>query len=132
MQVECDDGSLLAAMSNALCLALMDAGLPMKCMISAISCATFEDKTNKWDPTQEEEAGAVSEYTFVYESVQKNVIYNYYVGETDIANYMLFLRRGRQLANQVFEYYRESFEKVLRKDVKFQLLLPSSNATPER
>ena len=37
---------------------------------------------------------------------------------------MLILQKGRQVADKLFLFYRESFEKLLRKDIKYKLVLP--------
>ena len=124
VQVESEDGAILAVMKNALCLALMDAGLPMRSMFAGVSCVQQENEELMWDPTAEEEEESTAQYTFVYENSKNNVIYVHCTGESTIEQYMLALQKSRQVATEVFGFYRESFEKLLRKDVKFQMLLP--------
>ena len=54
-QIESDDGSILAVMHTALCLALMDAGLPLRGMFAGVACAQLEDGELCWDPTADDE-----------------------------------------------------------------------------
>jgi exosome complex component RRP46 len=124
VQIESEDGAILAVMKNAMCLALMDAGVPMRSMFAGVSCVQQESGELTWDPTAEEEEESTAKYTFVYENSKNNAIYVHCTGESTIEQYVLALQKSRQVANEVFAFYRESFEKLLRKDVKFQMLLP--------
>jgi len=123
-QIESEDGSLLAVMKNALCLALMDAGLPMKAMFAAVSCVQLENEELAWDPTLDQEDEAIAKFTIVYECTKNHAIFVNCTGVTSVEQYVLVLQKGRQVAEEVFSFYRESFEKLLRRDVKFQMLLP--------
>lgn len=124
VQLESEDGSVLAVTLNALCLALMDAGLPMKAMIGTVMCGVLEDGELMWDPTQDEEDECHTMYTFTYEGVDRKAVFIQCNGETDIEQHMLILQKGRQVADKLFLFYRESFEKLLRKDIKYKLVLP--------
>ena len=125
MQIENDDGSILSVIMNALCLALMDAGVPMKGMFGAVSCVrNTEDQERHWDPTAEEEQKGDCQFVFVYNS-EKEMIYSDCSGEFDVDLYMLVLQKGRQVAVDLWAFFREAFEKLLVKDVKYQMLLKS-------
>ena len=122
IQIENDDGSIMSVIMNALCLALMDAGVPMKGMFGAVSCIREEGGALQWDPTLEMEERAECRFVFVY-SADKEMIYSDCGGEFDVDGYMLVLQKGRQVAVDLWAFFREAFEKVLVKDVKYQLLL---------
>lgn len=83
VQVMNDDGSLLSAAINATCLALLDAGIPMRSLIAgvdlAIVASTTTTTTVLLDPTKEEETreGAVS-LSFGFASGRS--------GESDVAS----------------------------------------------
>ncbi|ORX49155.1 ribosomal protein S5 domain 2-like protein [Hesseltinella vesiculosa] len=67
VQIEKDDGAALSAAINALTLALVDAGVPLKGMISSTTCII--DKTTDdllLDPTHEEIQNAASIHTFAF------------------------------------------------------------------
>jgi exosome complex component RRP46 len=56
VQVYENDGSLLAASVNAVCLALLDAAIPLRHLVVASSCAyTQNDARLLLDPTLQEE-----------------------------------------------------------------------------
>lgn len=125
-QIESDDGSILAVMHTALCLALMDAGLPLRGMFAGVACAQLEDGELCWDPTADDEVEeATARFTFVYEnSPDKKAVYTQCIGVCKVEQYVLVLQKGRQVAEEVFKFYRDSFEKLMRNDVKYQMLLP--------
>lgn len=86
-------GSLLAASINATCLALLDAGLPMRSMFAAVSCACRqkeispdtpctsnedEDLEMVVEPNEEEEEEADIVLTFAFESVDNKVVASHF------------------------------------------------------
>ena len=60
----------------------------------------------------------------MYESGQGRTVYMQCTGESTVEQHLLVLQKGRQVVHEVFSFYRESFEKLLRKDIKYQMLLP--------
>ena len=56
---------VVSCMAQALCLALMDAALPLRTTLSALSCVFKEDGDMITDPTSEEEEEFVSKLTYV-------------------------------------------------------------------
>lgn len=60
-----DDGSVLAAAVNAAVLALVDAGVAVKCMPAAVSCAVDESGEVLLDPTAAEEKASAAGMTVV-------------------------------------------------------------------
>ncbi|KAJ2808594.1 exosome non-catalytic core subunit rrp46 [Coemansia furcata] len=68
IQLREGDGSVDSAAINATTLALVDAGIPLKCMITAATCAVLFDDTTVVDPTQEEIDAARSTHTFAFAS----------------------------------------------------------------
>ncbi|KAF9909820.1 Exosome component 5 [Linnemannia zychae] len=64
-----DDGSILATSFNATILALLDAGIPLKSILGAVTCI-IDNETNQilLDPTTEELANAKSTHTFVFDN----------------------------------------------------------------
>jgi hypothetical protein len=66
VQVVRDDGSLLAAALNAATLALLDAGIPLRWMLSAVCIACPTDGTLRLDPDLEEEKAAANALTLAF------------------------------------------------------------------
>ncbi|KAI8376467.1 ribosomal protein S5 domain 2-type protein [Radiomyces spectabilis] len=72
VQIIKDDGSVMAAAINAITLALLDAGIPMKHMAAAVTCII--DASSKeiiLDPTVEEIQNAASTHTFAFDNLHK-------------------------------------------------------------
>ncbi|XP_065391616.1 exosome complex component RRP46 isoform X1 [Macaca fascicularis] len=55
LQVVSDAGSLLACCLNAACMALVDAGVPMRALFCGVTCALDSDGTLVLDPTSKQE-----------------------------------------------------------------------------
>ncbi|KAJ2767597.1 exosome non-catalytic core subunit rrp46, partial [Coemansia nantahalensis] len=66
VQVRLGDGSVEAAAINAATLALVDAGIPLRTMVAAATCAVLPGGEVVVDPTQEEADGAQSVHTFAF------------------------------------------------------------------
>ncbi|KAG0265063.1 Exosome component 5 [Linnemannia exigua] len=64
-----DDGCILATAFNATILALLDAGIPLKSILGAVTCIV-DNNSNEilLDPTTEELANAKSTHTFVFDN----------------------------------------------------------------
>ncbi|KAI9478135.1 MAG: ribosomal protein S5 domain 2-type protein [Benjaminiella poitrasii] len=72
VQILKDDGSVMAAAINAITLALLDAGIPMKQLAGAITLM-IDQKTNELvlDPTLAELENAKSTHTFAFDNTHK-------------------------------------------------------------
>ncbi|XP_069918250.1 exosome complex component RRP46 isoform X1 [Oryctolagus cuniculus] len=55
LQIVSDAGSLLACCLNAACMALVDAGVPMRALFCGVTCALDSDGTLVLDPTAKQE-----------------------------------------------------------------------------
>jgi len=64
IQIIADDGSLLSCCLNGTTLALIDAGVPLRSIYTAITLVQREDKELTIDPTKEEENNSISSLTF--------------------------------------------------------------------
>ncbi|KAI8811040.1 ribosomal protein S5 domain 2-type protein, partial [Cladochytrium replicatum] len=73
-QVMSDDGSTLAAAINAVSLALIDAGAPLRSVPGAICCAFDEDGALIVDPSQKEMERAKSVHTFAFENDSSEIL----------------------------------------------------------
>ncbi|KAF7721995.1 Exosome component 5 [Apophysomyces ossiformis] len=100
VQIMKDDGSVLAAAVNGITLALLDAGVPMKFMAAAVSCA-IDKNTNAilLDPTKKELENAGSEHTFAFNNDSS-------------ASLLLSNSTGRFSQEQYFECHNTSYKAV--------------------
>ncbi|KAJ3040576.1 Exosome component 5 [Rhizophlyctis rosea] len=73
-QTLCDDGSVLATSINAVMLALMDAGIPLRSVITAVTCMIDKEGVCLLDPTELELKEARSTHTFAFDNTSKGVV----------------------------------------------------------
>ncbi|CAG8523505.1 6468_t:CDS:2 [Ambispora gerdemannii] len=107
-QVKHDDGSILATAINATCLALIDAGVPMKAIITAVTCIVTQQGDVLVDPTSKEAEEAVSTHTFAFDSLFFNAVLcesNGIFTEKQFLESYVLCKSG---ANQIYEKIRES------------------------
>uniref|UniRef100_A0ABM0M419 Exosome complex component RRP46-like n=1 Tax=Saccoglossus kowalevskii TaxID=10224 RepID=A0ABM0M419_SACKO len=74
IQVMHNAGSLLSCCVNSTCMALLDAGLPMSCLVAAVTCSLSCDGDIILDPTSQQEKEAKAILTFVFESRDNEII----------------------------------------------------------
>uniref|UniRef100_A0A4X1SLK3 Exosome complex component RRP46 n=2 Tax=Sus scrofa TaxID=9823 RepID=A0A4X1SLK3_PIG len=74
LQVISDAGSLLACCLNAACMALVDAGVPMRALFCGVTCALDSDGTFMLDPTAKQEKEARAVLTFALDSVERKLL----------------------------------------------------------
>ncbi|GLD95282.1 hypothetical protein PINS_up003926 [Pythium insidiosum] len=74
VQVLEDDGSLLSVAINATSLALMDAGVPMRGVVTSSTCALLPDGSFFLDPSHVEEEQATSSVTTATSNVDAGVL----------------------------------------------------------
>ncbi|KYO26310.1 exosome complex component RRP46 [Alligator mississippiensis] len=74
LQVVSDAGSLLSCCLNAACLALLDAGLPLRSLFCGVTCALAPDGAVALDPSARQEKEARAVLTFAFESTEKRLL----------------------------------------------------------
>ncbi|KAM4641327.1 exosome complex component RRP46 [Discoglossus pictus] len=74
LQVVSDAGSLLSCALNASCLALLDAGLPMRSLFCGVTCALDEEGTLTLDPSAKQQKESRTVITLALESVERKVL----------------------------------------------------------
>jgi len=119
IQLVQDCGSLLSCAINAACMAMVDAGFPMKCLVCSVSCALSENGDIQLDPTLEQEKSASAVMTFAFDSVNKNVMTSSTTGSFTVQEYEKCLEACRSAATKLFDFFRLSVERKLAKDAKF-------------
>ncbi|EDO43013.1 predicted protein [Nematostella vectensis] len=123
VQVVQNSGSLLSCAVNAACLAMMDAGFPMRCMMCGITCAITEQDELVLDPTLEQERKATAVLTFVFDSVNQNLLTSSTKGSFDVDQYNKCLAASKAAMGNILAFYRQSVERKLSKVSEALILL---------
>ncbi|CAB4012338.1 Exosome complex component RRP46 [Paramuricea clavata] len=119
LQEVCNDGSLVSCCINGACMAMLNAGFPMKYLVAAITAAILSDGTICTDPTAKQEEEATAILTFSFESVNKEVVLSSSKGMFTVEQYETCLLVSCDCAQKIFNFYKTSITRVLSKDVKF-------------
>lgn len=114
---------LLACCINASCLALMNAGLAMKCTVAAVRCVITESGNKILvDPSAKDVAGgdgqmeARAEFTFVFDSVERKAVSCHCTGRYSPEEFQEAMAAAKTASQEVFEFYKASlrrFTKIL-------------------
>ncbi len=110
-----NDGSFSAAATNASCLALLDAGLPMNCIFCGVTVALGKDKQVLLDPCMEEEKEAVALAHLIFKNGSNGDEMDVpeMIGcRTEGSFSLQWFRDANQLAKeaakQIFAFYRDT------------------------
>lgn len=131
IQVVNDDGALLACAVNAACAALVDAGIPMRGLVAAVSCAVNSKGEVCLDPTKGEEKEVLGHVSLVFpgrsllvpsvaphlidnEPIEHGIISSITRGVISADDYLNCLERGRAASSKIAEFARTSLERVQR------------------
>ncbi|XP_076665637.1 exosome complex component Rrp46 [Andrena cerasifolii] len=107
-----DSGGLLACTINAACLALINTGVPMKFTIAAVSCMIEESTGNViLDPDNVQLQSAKAEFTYVFDSMEKDVICCHTVGRFTENEFFETMDKCKQASQNVFDFYRNLVKK---------------------
>ena len=112
-----DAGSFLACSINAMCLALLDAAYPLSSTFAAVTCVYNSEEELILDPSLKHEASCSCRITFVFESVDRNVVSCYTTGVCSRMQYKKALAACKAASGDIFRFYRESIKKKLLKAV---------------
>ncbi|KAG0759607.1 hypothetical protein G6F57_009031 [Rhizopus arrhizus] len=119
VQVTKDDGSVLAASINAIALALLDAGIPLKYMAAAVTCM-FDSKTCEvvLDPTAVELQNSKSVHTFAFDNTRKtsNVLLSDSDGIFNEAEYSSCQEACFEAVEQIHTFLRTAVESKKHKE----------------
>ncbi|XP_046848423.1 exosome complex component RRP46-like [Xenia sp. Carnegie-2017] len=119
LQEICNDGSLISCCINAGCMAMLNAGYPMRYLIASITIAILDDDVIITDPDGKQEKNAKAVITFAFDSVNKDIILLTSKGKFSINQFETCLMVARDCSQKIFDFYRTSIGRFLSKDVKF-------------
>lgn len=130
VQVVGDDGALLPCAINASCAALVDAGIPLKYLATAICCSLTNDRDVILDPTKVEEENVQAFACLVFpntplsvvrevpvpnddEPFEHGIITSVTRGVMSVGDYLSCLERGRTACAKISEFLRSSLQPQL-------------------
>ncbi|XP_022441290.1 exosome complex component RRP46 isoform X2 [Delphinapterus leucas] len=102
---------LLACCLNAACMALVDAGVPMRALFCGVTCALDSDGTLLLDPTAKQEKEARAVLTFALDSVERKLLMSTTKGLYSDAELQQCLAAAQAASQHVFRFYRESLQR---------------------
>ncbi|XP_041035304.1 exosome complex component RRP46 [Carcharodon carcharias] len=108
LQVIHDSGSLLSCCLNAACMALMDAGLPMKSVFCGVTCVIDSNGDILLDPTTKIEKEAAAVLTFSIDSVEKQLLMSSTKGSYSVEELQQCVAMCQKAAEKIFQFYRDS------------------------
>ncbi|KAI9199386.1 ribosomal protein S5 domain 2-type protein [Polychytrium aggregatum] len=115
-QILNDDGSILSAALNATMLALVDSGIPLKCMVASTTCAVTANGQVLLDPTRSEIETAKSVHIFAFESLSGNLVANESIGPFTEKEYTACHQLCQAASEKIQAFMRASIERKLKKD----------------
>ncbi|XP_076430445.1 exosome complex component RRP46 isoform X1 [Peromyscus maniculatus bairdii] len=105
------DAQLLACCLNAACMALVDAGVPMRALFCGVSCALDSDGNLVLDPTTKQEKEARAILTFALDSVEQKLLMSTTKGLYSDAELQQCLAAAQAASHHIFRFYRESLQR---------------------
>nr|XP_034342787.1 exosome complex component RRP46 isoform X1 [Arvicanthis niloticus] len=114
LQVVSDAGSdtqLLACCLNAACMALVDAGVPMRALFCGVTCALDSDGNLMLDPTTKQEKEARAVLTFALDSSEQKLLMSTTKGLYSDAELQQCLAAAQAASQHIFRFYRESLQR---------------------
>ena len=118
-----EDGSIgnqLACAINSVCMALLDANIPMKYNFASIHCSMLKEDQNEGDnnnrivyfPTAKQERNSSLIITFVFDSIDNDVMFVNTSGIFDQENFDLMLKGAQKYANEkLFVFFNKQIKK---------------------
>jgi len=116
-QIVQDSGSMLSCLINGASMAMLNAGLPMKCMLVAVTCAIDKQDDFLIDPTTEQESEARCTMTYAFDSRSYNMISSYTTGTFSTEDLFKSMELCRLAAESVSLFQRSSVERYLSKEM---------------
>lgn len=83
----------------------------MKSLLAGVHCVITDNKELVLDPDQSICEQATASLTFVFESVQNNIVTVHTNGKFSIGQYNDALIQCRHASKSIFEFYREAIKK---------------------
>merc|ERR1719342_171412 len=111
-----DGGCIVSTCINAACLALLDASVPMRFLIAAVTVIITKDGRIVTDPTTKQAKQGVAEILLVFESREKGIITTIAEGRLDEKQFQQCIAAAKTASNSVFEFYRKTISRKFSKE----------------
>lgn len=89
----------------------------MKCLLAGVHCVITNDNELVLDPDQDICGNAIASLTFVFESIQKNIVAVHTTGRFTIGQYNDAVTQCRQASEIIFKFYKEAIRKFVKRSV---------------
>ncbi|XP_076165722.1 exosome complex component Rrp46 [Ptiloglossa arizonensis] len=107
-----DSGGLLACTINATCLALINAAVPMKFTIAAVSCMIERNTGNIiLDPDSIQLQDARAEFTYGFDSTKRDIVCCHTAGCFTEAEFSKTMFKCKEASKYIFDFYRNLVKK---------------------
>lgn len=107
-EIQTESNNRLACAINSVCLALLDASVPLKFSFAAVCCSLTRDKQVIYFPSFKQEKESVLTATFVFDSAENDLIYVNTTGLFEPDQFDFLLKQARDYAvNKVFTYFNQ-------------------------
>ncbi|KAK6638926.1 hypothetical protein RUM43_007196 [Polyplax serrata] len=106
-----DSGGLLACSINCACLALMNAGIPLKYLFAAVSCMITHDNEIILDPDSKQLKESKASFTIVFDSIDKNVLSSESSGTFTKCEMDAVTSTCCSASTKMFQFYRDIVKK---------------------
>ncbi|CAF0740349.1 unnamed protein product [Brachionus calyciflorus] len=113
-----NDSNYLACSLNCACLALLDANIPLKYTFASVSCALIENENRIiYFPNAKQEKESLMSGTFVFDSVDKDLISVNTSGVFDQDQFNFILNNARQYAiDKIFPLFNKLINQQYNKN----------------
>ena len=116
LQEVCDDGALLSCAVNAACLALLNAGVSLRCCAAAITCCLSSQGQFLVDPVLAEEQAAQATFHYTFTMSESGFATSEIMGRHTDAQAIAAYDAGKEGAAVLLAFFRQSMERLLSKD----------------
>lgn len=86
----------------------------MKFLVAAVFCAISDNDDIHLDPDHKQCANAKAQMTFVFDSVQKNVVAVHTIGKYSVGQYNDAMAMCREASTIPFQFYKNAVEKFAK------------------
>jgi len=113
-----DGGAILSAAINASCLALIDSGIAMQCLVAAVTCLVNEENEIVIDPSRQKvEAGYKAVLTFAFDNRKKELILSHCEGQVASEIFQKCLRQCKEASQVIFDFYKTAIKRKFSKEL---------------
>jgi len=109
---------ILAAAINASCLALMDSGISMQCLVAAVTCLVGEEEEITMDPSlQQVKGGYKAMLTFAFDNRKSELILSHCEGHVSQEVFQKSLRQCKEASQVIFDFYKTAIQRKFSKEL---------------